>query len=219
MRWTAGWGHFSDHNKYTSYEAIVRDGLIKLNSAVLAATLGDRISAIEHLLDVVNYGTEKFVDRVNDRARWFRVGLRIEGHRFIPVTEEHLHTELVQPALLLLHDPALAEIDALYRKAFDRVLGNDAAGAVTVAVSAVEEMLRLGLDVPGKYDLGQLVGKAKSAGWLSDGAGAVINSLASLRKESDAHSAGTSDFDIGMFAVHLGAAALLHLSRAEPFSR
>ena len=216
MQWATGWDPFAGQNPYTTYETMLRVGIISLANKGIGAHLGDKLSAVEHLLDIAGPDGKEFVERVNERARWLRVGLRIEGRRFVPVTEEHLHTEVVQPTLLLLHNPALAAVDALYRKAFDRVFSNDPAGAVTAAVSAVEEMLRVGLGVTG-FDLGQLVGKAKSAGWLSNGAGTVTNSLAALRSDSDAHTAGTSDFDLAMFAVHLAASALLHLSRAEPY--
>jgi len=216
MRWAMGWAPILHNNPYQTFEGILRQGTIYLEKDTIPADLGDRLSAVEHLLDLARDASQGFVERVNDRARWFRVGLRIEGRRFVPLTEEHLHTELVQPTLRLLHRPELADVDALYRKAFDRALSNDPAGAVTAATSAVEEMLRIGLGVTG-FELGPLVAKAKSAGWLDNGAGTVINSLAALRKNSDAHCAGTSDFDVAMFAVHLAAAALVHLSRAEPF--
>lgn len=67
-----------------------------------------RLTAVEHLLDVVrDWDLRSFTDATNDRARYFRVGTRLEGRRFVPITSEHAHTEIVQPTLLLLADQRL----------------------------------------------------------------------------------------------------------------
>jgi hypothetical protein len=109
-----------------------------------------RLSAIEHLLDELDdeFAAE-FADLINDRARWHRVGVRVEGGRFVPVTSELMHVEVTQPTLLLLAADQLASVDGLYRKAFDRALSADPSGAVTAATSAVEEMFRIMLGVGG----------------------------------------------------------------------
>lgn len=217
MRWATGWPELRyDYQGINGFRAIVRNGRVVFDDKEASwLPVSARLSAIEHLLDIAGEDAEDFVERVNDRARWFRVGLRIEGRRFVPVTQEHLHTEIVQPTLLLLGDPGLADVDALYRKAFNRALGNDASGAITAATSAVEEMLRLGLGVK-SGTLDQLVGKATKADWVTGPVGAIITKLMALRDESDAHQAGTSDFEVAMFAVHLAGAILLHLSKSRP---
>jgi hypothetical protein len=67
----------------------------------------------------------------------------LESRGFLPVTSEHLHWEVVEPTLVLLSDSRFSEIDALYRKALTRVLTGDVSGAITPAISTVEEVLRI----------------------------------------------------------------------------
>jgi len=187
--------------------------MLPLTTDTYRATVGQRFAAIEHLLDQVG-SSEEFAETVNNRARWFRVGVRLEGSRFVPVTSEHLHTEVVQPALVLLSDPRYATIDALYRKAFDRVLSGDPSGAITVATSSVEEMLRLLLPTMRGQTLGPLADKARADGLIAPAAEKLIKTLYDLRPDSDAHAGGTSDFDLGMLALHLAGGILLYLGQA-----
>lgn len=128
---------------------------------------------------------------------------------------EHLHREIVQPTLLSLSDSDLSEVDELYRKAFERVLSNDAAGAVTAASSAVETMLRVGLgSTSGTLD--SLTERARSTGWIGRAEAQIIPKLMALRDESDAHKPGTDDFDRAMLAIHLAGSILLYLGRSRP---
>lgn len=39
-----------------------------------------------------------------------------------------------------------------------------------------------------------------------------------LRADSDSHQAGTSDFELAVFAIHLTSSVLLLLSKTEPFA-
>lgn len=197
------------------YEAIVGEGVVPVSGGKVEA--GFRLSAFEHLLDVAQPIPEEVTEQVNDRARWFRVGLRFEDRRFWPTTSEHLHEEIVRPALLLLHNPDLASVDELYRKGFNRALANDGPGAVTAAQSAIQEMLRKGLGVKG-LNLKALAKKARDDHWLSEAAFHIVNRLESLRPESDAHDPGTADFEDALFALHLAGSVLLRLGRAGPFA-
>lgn len=168
IRWSFGWREFAPGQQgFSALQQIVRSGIVPLTGKVQYASVGERLAAIEHLLDVLHH-IEDLIELINNRAHWFRVGLRIEGRRFVAVTQEHLHEVVVQPTLLLLANPDLTAVDKLYRKAFDRALTNDASGAITVANSAVEEMLGLGLALTGS-DLGPLVGKAGR--WLDHALG------------------------------------------------
>lgn len=175
-----------------------------------------RLAAIEHLLDICeDRDLTKFTAAVNDRAGYFRVGVRLEGRRFVPATSEHSHTEIVQPTLLLLSDGRFADVDGLYRKAFDRVLSGDASGAITAATSAVEEMLRLLLPSMKGQTLGPLAKKARADGIIPPSVEGFITTLYGVRPESDAHAGGTSDHDLAMLALHLTASILLYLGRTD----
>lgn len=206
-------------NPKLSFENIVRSGLMITPERAEGATLGQRFAAIEHLLDVRGPSHAEFEDRVNDRARYFRVGVRMENGRFIPITSEHLHTEIVQPALLLLSDERFAEVDGLYRKAFDRALSGDSSGAITVAISAVEEMFRTLMPSMKGQTLGPLAEKARGDGIIAPAVEDFVKKLYGLRPDSDAHAGGTSDFDLAMFAIHLAGSILLYLGKAAPKPR
>jgi len=198
-------------NAKETFENMVQAGTLILAQVGYMATAGQRFAAIEHLLDVVDPSDTEFEDRVNDRARWFRVGVRIEDRRFIPVTSEHLHVEIVQPALILLSGERFSAIDALYRKAFDRALSGDASGAITVATSAVEEMLRVLMPSMKGQTLGPLAEKARAEGVIAPAVEEFVKKLYALRPDSDAHAGGTSDFDLAMLAIHLSGSILLYL--------
>lgn len=200
-----------------TYAQVVKLGALVVQEGEFDVQVGMRLSAIELLLDVVDdQGDSGFRDRVNDRARHYRVGLRLEGNRFVPVTSEHVHQDVVQPALILLSSDRFKDIDGLYRKAFDRALSGDPAGAVTAATTTVEEMFRLGLGVP-KGDLGSLTKDARQTGWISPAVQQLLVKLSALRDESDAHKKGTDDFETAMLALHLTASVLLYLGRRGPF--
>jgi len=199
-----------------SFENIVRSGLMITTEGVEGGTPGQRFAAIEHLLDVRGESSDpEFEDRVNDRAGYFRVGVRMENGRFIAIMSEHLHTEIVQPTLLLLSDGRFAKVDGLYRKAFDRVLSGDSSGAITVATSAVEEMFRVLMPSMNGQTLGPLAEKARADRIIAPAVEEFVKKLYGLRPDSDAHAGGTSDFDLAMLAIHLAGSILLYLGQAD----
>lgn len=218
VRFAHGWPDFA-RSAATTYEEIIASGIRTAHSMSnrIGVSGADRLAVVEHLLDVVadKWGAgedhARFVEAVNERARHFRVGLRLEGRRFVPLTSEHMHQEVVRPALLLLQDPRFADSDALYRKAFERAMSGDPAGAVTAATSAVEEMLRAGLSVSGST-LEQLLRKARDAGWTIPATDQIVVKLAALREASDAHEAGTDSFEVAMLAIHLSGAVMRFLA-------
>ncbi len=216
FRWSEGMEALP-HPHY-QLRRIIEEGYLETTYGTYEVSVGLKLSAIEHVLDVVPEGDAALLrDLINDRARYHRVGVQIEGNRFLPVTSEHVHKEVVQPTLALLREGRFEGIDALYRKAFDRALSGDPAGAVTVATSAVEEMLRLGLGTT-KGELGSLTVEARDAGWISPAVQQIVVKLSAMRDDSDAHTAGTNDFETGMLALHLAAAILLYLGHRRPFA-
>jgi hypothetical protein len=121
-----------------------------------------------------------------------------------------MHTEVVQPTLLLLAAERFGPVDELYRKAFDRALSRDPSGAVTAATSAVEEMFRVLLDTRGST-MEALAQRARSDGLIPGAVYQFAVKLAALREESDAHAPGTDDFEIAVLAIHLAGSILLYL--------
>lgn len=204
----------------TNYVEIVSTGYYYVAyKQVAPVTLGQRFAAIEHLMDVVrrhigDEGPRNFEDTLNEKASALRIGIRVEARRFYPLTSEHLHQEVVQPALLLLAAPELQDVDSLYRKAFNRVLANDNSGAITAATSSVEQMLRVGLSEKGGR-LQPLLVKARTSGWVIPAVEQLAVKLDALRAESDAHTAGTDDRRTAMFAIHVAGSVLLHLGETR----
>ena len=204
-----------------AYQEIVKTGFYTIgHNYVHPVALGERLAAVELLMDVVegsSRGDEsvfEFAEAINRRARQLRVGVRIDRTRFVPVTSEHLHQEIVQPTLLLLNHTVLSPVDALYRKAFDRVLAGDHSGAITAACSSVEEILRLGLNDQGAR-LQPLLGKARTTGWIIPAVEQMGVKLDALRAESDAHFPGTDDGRVAMLAIHLAGSMLMHLAQTR----
>lgn len=218
-RWAQGLpetnlGYYSD-----LYRAILLQGLYAKGGTWTPLSVGQRLSAVEHLMDmIISCDVEAFAAAVNERMRQLRVGLRIEGRRFVSVTSEHMHTEVTVPALLLLARRELASVDKLFRKAYERSFANDHAGAVTSATSAVEEMLRIGLGESGGQ-LQPLLSKARAQGWIIPAAEQLAVKLAALRDSSDAHTEGTDDPAVAMLAIHVSASLLIYLGQGAPQAR
>lgn len=148
-----------------AFRGVVADGTLRDQNVSAEA----RLAAIEVLLDTIPWPAEskrrkrlsELSAAVADRDR---ISWRLEGGRFMDVTSELVHREVVQPALLLLSGAQFSDVDSLFRKAYERLMGADPSGAITVATSAVEEMLRLG-GARGN-SLGDLAGSARSIGWI-----------------------------------------------------
>ena len=154
----------------------------------------------------------EFGEMFGNAAQRFRVGVRLEGNRFVDTTSELMHEEVTRPTLLLLSDASLKEVDDLYRKAHDRLLSNDPAGAITAAVSALEEMLRQ-LGASGAQ-LGDLAQAARSQGFVGPGVYQQIIRMNAFRDESDAHTAGTEDAEVARLVINTTGGLLLYLGRS-----
>ena len=210
LRWQEGWPPLPPRALPETYAALLRDGSVsfvpgKVNTYV-------RLSAIEHLYDV-RQPSEDFNDLVNEAAARFRVGIRLEGARFVDVTSTLIHREVVRPALQLLAEPEYDSVDELYRKAFDRLLAGDPAGAITAAASAVEEMLRKG-ECTGA-SLKELTQAARNRAWITPGVQQSIVKLDAYREDSDAHRVGTDEPELARLVLHLAASLLLYLGRTR----
>lgn len=216
VQFALGWERFHT-SAAVAYQELVGTGYFRKGIRTpRPVKIGERLAAIELLLDIGD-GLVEFHKAANDRARHFRVGVRLENNRFVPVTSEHVHEETVQPTLLLLADRRFSAVDGLYRKAFNRALSDDASGAVTAAISAVGEMLRLGLDSD-QARLQPLAQAARTADWIGPGLHQTIVKLDAFRDLSDAHTPGTDERDVAMLALHLTASILHHLGRTGPFA-
>jgi hypothetical protein len=211
LRWQEGWRPISRARRADAFATLLRHG--QAGSDFPSVNAHVRLSAVEHLIDVVSHSTTGFSDLVNDAAERFRVGIRLEGNRFVDVTSELVHQEVVRPALQLLANPEFEPVDELYRKGFDRLLAGDPAGAITAATSAMEEMLRIG-GCKGSV-LKPLAENARVRDWITPGVEQSIVKLAAYRKDSDAHRVGTDERELARLVLHLTASLLVYLGRTR----
>ena len=209
LRWHQGWPELRQPTAY-AFAQLVGDGRTSFLPTLVDPYV--RLSAVELLLDIV-LDTDQFHELANEAAQRFRVGLRLEGNRFIDMTSEHVHLEVVRPSLQLLAKPEFEPVNELYRKGFDRLLAGDPAGAITAATSAVEEMLRTG--GCGGSTLQQLAQSARTRGWLTPGVEQSIDKLDAYRSDSDAHRVGTDERELARLVLHLTASLLLYLGRTS----
>jgi hypothetical protein len=177
-------------------------------------SFNQRLSAFEHALDVASGVDASLWPRLNERLRNFRIPLILEGNRFMSITSEHLHQEIVVPTLQLLRDPRFAAINNLYRKAWDRYQHDDHGGAITAVSGAVEELLRLG-GAKGS-SLPDLIKSARSLGWFESGPGQMLTKLHAFREASDAHAAGTDEPDVSMLFLRIGGSLIHYLGTSFP---
>lgn len=209
LRWHQGWPELRQSTAY-AFGQLVSEGRTPFLPTLVDPYV--RLSAIELLLDIVG-DTDEFHDLANEAAQRFRVGLRLEGNRFVDTISEHVHQEVVRPTLQLLAKPEFGAVNELYRKGFDRLLAGDPAGAITAAASAVEEMLRV-LGCTGSR-LQQLAQNAHAQGWVTAGVEQSITKLDAYRSDSDAHRVGTDERELARLVLHLSASLLLYLGRVR----
>jgi len=216
LRWQEGWPDIPSNTLGSAYSQLIRDG----RTAFLRSAVGVyvRLSAIEHLLDIIGDtgDADDFSDLTNEAADRFRVGIRLEGKRFVDITSQHLHRDAVRPTLLLLGEQALRPVDDLYRKGFDRLLAGDPAGAITASGSALEEMLRIG-GCAGST-LKQAARSAQQKDWITPGVEQSIVKIDAFRGDSDAHRVGTDERELARLVLHLTGSLLLYLGRTRPNS-
>lgn len=196
-----------------SYEFALQKGFWSGTGSI---TVGVKLAAVELLMDAVGNedASAAFREFVNGRARWFHVGLRLEGSRFVPTTSEILHVEVVQPTLGLLADPRFADVDVLYRKGFDRALAGDPSGAITSAISAVEETIRVFFPEMADQTLGPLAEYGRAHGLMTEPVEEFTKKLYGLRYDSDAHTAGTDEFALAMLALHIAGSLMLYFAES-----
>lgn len=209
FRWQHGWPEHPDHQLANLFELFIADG----GPDYAPPSTAYRFAAIENLIDVVDnsYQTSGFKALINEAAMRFRVGIRLEGSRFVDVTSEEVHREVVQPALSLLADTRFERAETLYRKGYERLFAGDSPGVITAATSAVQEMLTIG-GAKGST-LQPLAKSARAAGWIGSGEEQQIIKLEAFRGDGDAQKVGTDDEELARLVLHLCAGLLLYLGR------
>jgi hypothetical protein len=213
ISWLQGWKEITGDTVSQAFEMIVRHGRTPVTTETADPHV--RLTAIELLIDTIDdaESTRKFESLANEAAERFHIGIRLEGTRFVDVTSEAIHQEVVRPVLILLSTPELKDIDELYRKAFER-LRTEPGGAITAAQSAVHQMLRRGGF--GGSSLRTLAERARIGGWITVGVEQLIVKLDAFRKDSDAHQVGTDEKELARLVVNVAGSIILYLGRTLP---
>lgn len=210
--WHTGLGALKDH-PWNEYQLLMLEGRSSARSIPEEyvhpggheVTPALRLSALEFLLDVCTPHPE-FADKLNERAKFLNVGLRLAGKRFIPMNSAPLHDHLVQPAVALLSDPAFAASEELFYQAAQLARAGDYPGSVTAAWRSTEEALK----TVGS-SLEHMSHQTRGNGAITPAVADLINKLQTLRYTSQD---GHQDIDLhtSMLAIHVSGALITYLA-------
>ena len=175
------------------------------------------------LRDYAVNATSSFADTISKRMKQHKLAYDLVEFKVVEKRSEELHTEVVAPALTLLHGRRrFASAERQYRDALGELADRNWADAITDASSAVENVLRVIFGFS-RGSLADLLGQARKRGLFGDPQAARIKkvvdgftALADIRnQESDAHG-NTSDEATAWLAVHWAGALIVYLvQRAE----
>lgn len=175
------------------------------------------------LRDAAANAASSFADAVSMRMRQHKLAYDLVEFKVVEKRSEELHTEVVAPALTLLHGRSrFADAERQYRAALDELADGNWADAITDASSAVENVLRVILGFS-QGTLADLLGQARLRGLFGDPQAARLKkvvtgfvALADMRnEESDAHG-NSSDSATAWLALHWAGALIVYLvQRAE----
>lgn len=141
-----------------------------------------KLSLIEILIDHRGE-TEEFEARFNDAAEKWRVGIRLEGTRFVAVESEELHERIVRPALFLLRDPQFEEVE-------HRCLGVDVHDAVDADADYRSDAGQL--DQGGDNGAGMASEHAESGSAVAGTNGVNLPRFQAFSKRNDCGTLGTA---------------------------
>lgn len=210
--WHTGLGALKDH-PWNEFQLLMLEGRSSARSIPAEyvhpggheVTPALRLSALEFLLDVCTPHPE-FADKLNERAEFLNVGLRLAGKRFIPMNSAPLHQHLIKPTVALLSDPAFAASEELFYHAAQLARAGDYAGSVTAAWSSTEEALKcVG------SSLEHMSHQARGNGAITPAVADLIDKLQGLRYRTD-ESYEVIDLHTAMLAIHVSGALISYLA-------
>ncbi len=148
-----------------------------------------------------------------------RIAYKFVDGEIIPLESEELHTEVIEPAIRLLHGrPDLGAAEDAYRKALREISDGDAPDAITDAGRALQATLTA-LGCTGNA-LGPLIKNARKRGLLAAHdetlAGSIEKALhwvsADRSEIGDAHQASSAVLDDAWLTVHIVGALIVRLA-------
>jgi uncharacterized protein YehS (DUF1456 family) len=163
----------------------------------------------------------KFTQAVNVILGQERVGWEVIEGEMVEIHSKELHTEVVEPALQLLHRPEFAGAEAAYRSALEETAQGNAADAITDAGTALQETLTT-IGCEGNQ-LGDLIRSARKKGVLAPhdepmakAIDAVLNWVAADRSQmGDSHHASEARSEDAWLIVHVVGALIVRFASRE----
>lgn len=182
---------------------------------------------IEH--DGESRFTTPIVNKLNARLQEDAVGYQFIGGEIIRVDSQHLHSEVILPALKLLGDPKFAGADDEYRDAHQFYRNRDYESCLTECAKSLESVLKvIGAErrwkITNNDTAKKLLDAAYSANFIPTYMQTQFTALRSvlesgaptIRNKSSAHGAGGTvrkvDAHLAAYQLHLSAAAIVFLA-------
>lgn len=156
---------------------------------------------------------------INELLSFERISYELVEGQMIEKQSQELHAEVVAPALTLLsHRGELAEVEAAYQKALERLSQGDHGGALTSAATALQEMLEA-RGCKGKT-LGEQAKEAKRLELLASGDSPLLAGIQKVldwasgvrNTRSDAHQVSDVGQEEAWLMVHIVGALILRLA-------
>ena len=180
----------------------------------------------------ISITADETIETLNVRFQRAGVGYRFDGGMLIRVDSELLHSEVVRPALVLLHQQGFEGPCAEFLKAHAHYRSGDTRAAITEANNAFESTLKVICDqsdwsYPKGATASRLLKVVRDNGLLPeyldksfDQLAATLNSgLPKVRGEEGAHGQGSEPREtpdhVAAYALHLAAAQILFLVEAH----
>ncbi len=85
---------------------------------------------------------EQEIDNLNTRFLESNLGYQVQNGQLIKINSQHIHREIIQPALQLIYDENFNGSDEEFRKAFKHFRGGDYKEAINEASKALESVLK-----------------------------------------------------------------------------
>jgi hypothetical protein len=190
------------------------DAVIQAVRAVVAEEFSRFAPAWRRMVDQPFDAYRKEVNSVLDLHN---VGYQVVGTEIIERESMAIHTDVVEPALALLHgDTRLARVERAFQDALrEPKPGGNPADAITDAATALQEMLV----AVGTYGnaLGPLMKDAVRRGILRPYDAKLVDWTSASRSDrGDAHSAADASSSDAWLVVHVVGALILRLETALP---
>jgi hypothetical protein len=215
--------------------------LDKCNSHLRRASTDEALDIIELSFQLALEQTEgrlsapaikEAVDELNHRFREHGLGYQFVGEQLIRVDSAYVHTEVVEPALILLHTQGFAGAEEEFLRAHDHFRKGNNKEAVVEALKAFESTMKTICDArnwpyPGGATAKQLISIVLDNGLIpsymqhySSGLITVLEAgLPTTRNKTSGHGQGSTPSPIpdylAAYALHIAAANIVLLVEAH----